>query len=90
MAACTVYTDENFSGDSMDVSDNIWDLQNHHRGLAGNWNDEISSIRVHDGTFRFFEHVNFKGAWRDLSKGEYSNSAAIGLLDNTISSIEKR
>jgi hypothetical protein len=92
MAECVIYTDENFTGESLQVFDNIPNLTNHRHGFggAGNWNDEISSIVVHSGTFRFFEHVDFGGAYKDLGPGRYPSSVYIGLTDNTISSIEKR
>jgi hypothetical protein len=73
------------------VEGSIPDLTRVKRGLGGlteNWNDEISSIIVTRGRFRFFEHVEFGGAWKELGPGRYPWCPDVGIPDNTISSIE--
>lgn len=90
LAGCTVYLDENLTGDRVDVAHNEIDLTLKKRLVVGDWNDEISSIQVHSGICRVFEHTEFHGAYRDLKKGIYKNGTEIGLPDNTISSIEVR
>lgn len=90
IAGCTAYMDENLKGDKIAVAQNEVDLTRHKRLGIGDWNDEISSIQVNSGICRVFEHTEFRGAYRDLRKGVYPNAAAIGLRDNSISSIEVR
>jgi hypothetical protein len=36
------------------------------------WNDRISSIIVVSGTWRFYQHANYQGAYWDLPQGWYS------------------
>lgn len=90
-AACTICQHENFAGDCEKIERSEKNLERVPNNHLGNWNDETSSIIVTMGDIcRVFEHVDFKGAYRDLKDGQYPNSAAIGLKDNTISSIELR
>lgn len=41
--------------------------------LKDDANDSISSVIVHSGTWRFFEHGNFTGASFDLAAGYHNN-----------------
>lgn len=59
-----IFTDANFSGNSDSVdSSSAW--------IGDFWNDKISSIKVHSGTWEFFEHANFQGRSFRLTPGEY-------------------
>lgn len=90
MAECTIFNRRAFGGDTYHVTQSISDLRGVRRGLGGfgNWNDEISAIKVHSGTWRFFEHVNYSGQSWDLGPGDYPWVPDLGIPDNTISSIQ--
>lgn len=40
--------------------------------LSSNANDQISSVRVNSGLWRFYEHANYKGASFVLGRGEWN------------------
>lgn len=91
MAICKLYWDENFDEDRdpVELRVSITDFRNLKLGDidGGNWNDEVSSIRILEGSWVFYEHINFTGRQSPvLGPGNYPNMASIGLEDNTISS----
>jgi hypothetical protein len=45
-----------------DLTGNWPDLRKLKNDKLGNWNDEIQSVKIYSGRWRFFEHVGFKGA----------------------------
>jgi Beta/Gamma crystallin len=51
------------------------------------WNDKISSIIVISGTWRFFQHANYQGAYWDLGPGYYSWVEAVNIPNDIISSM---
>jgi hypothetical protein len=60
----TVYWDADFKGEQWDTSQNQTYVGNH-------WNDQISSIRIVSGTWRFFWDANYRGEMIELKPGEY-------------------
>lgn len=40
--------------------------------IGDDWNDQISSMIVHSGTWRFYEHINFGGAHFDRGPGHHN------------------
>lgn len=50
------------------------------------WNDEISSIIVYSGTWRFFADADFAGQSWDLGPGQYAFVGDHGIANDTISS----
>src|SRR3954469_3321495 len=67
-AACsvTVYQHINFGGAQLHSTGSRRDLRRF------NWNDQISSIQVHSGTWQFFEHIHFGGSVMRVGPGSYS------------------
>jgi len=61
-----IFVDSNFSGTSSGV------LAQGYSSIGDFWNDQISSIKVYDGTWEFFEHANFQGRSFQLTPGEYA------------------
>lgn len=90
MGALRFYIDGNFEGEWFHTDRSIEDLTSSNRGLGGfeNWNDEISSIQIESGRWRFFEHVRFQGLFVDLGPGSYPWVPDVGIPDNWISSIQ--
>ncbi|WP_158814472.1 beta/gamma crystallin-related protein [Methylocapsa sp. S129] len=89
MAQCTIFWDENFSGNAYVINNSIPDFRNMSGEFPGqNWNDETSSIKVASGTWRFFADINYQGASKDLGPGEYRSTTSVGIVDNTISSVQ--
>lgn len=84
-----VFKDYNFDGKNAVFYQSEKNLENVWGGGQSNWSDEISSIKVKSGRWRIHDHVNFGGRSYDLGPGEYPNPESFGMLDNTISSIEK-
>ncbi|MGM4967418.1 beta/gamma crystallin-related protein [Tardiphaga sp. 1201_B9_N1_1] len=90
-AACQLYWNENFSGETKWLERSESDLTKVQNKHLGNWNDETSSMIVTRGDIcRVFEHIDYGGAYRDLREGSYPNPAAMGMPDNSISSVELR
>ena len=40
--------------------------------IGDDWNDQISSIIVHSGTWRFYEDVNFSGNYIEFGEGYHN------------------
>jgi hypothetical protein len=85
----TIYEDAGFQGESLirDVNDS--DLSNDFMGLFDTWNDEASSLIVHEGFTTFYEDIHFKGASWTLEPGEYDQGdmLAAGIPNDAISSL---
>ena len=61
----SVYWDANFKGEE-------WDTDQNQAYVGNHWNDQISSIRVVAGTWRFYWDGNYGGEMVELKPGEYS------------------
>lgn len=61
-----IFVDSNFSGTASGVLDQDYSY------VGDFWNDQISSIKIHSGTWEFFEHANFQGRSFRLTPGEYA------------------
>jgi len=60
----SVYWDANFKGEQ-------WDTEQNQTYVGNHWNDQISSIRVVSGTWRFYWDANYGGEMVELKPGEY-------------------
>ena len=60
----SVYWDGDFKGERWDTGQNQTYVGNH-------WNDQISSIRILSGTWRFYWDANYRGEMVELKPGEY-------------------
>jgi hypothetical protein len=60
----SVYWDADFKGER-------WDTAQDQSYVGNHWNDQISSIRVISGTWRFYWDANYGGDTMDLKPGEY-------------------
>jgi hypothetical protein len=71
MASMTIYdsngVSENFDG----ASDDLTREEKGAFGEGGEWNDTISSIDVHSGVWRLFEHIHYQGEHRDYGPGRH-------------------
>ncbi|KYC41099.1 hypothetical protein WA1_23580 [Scytonema hofmannii PCC 7110] len=70
-------------------SDGPTDLGNNGLGVFGNWNDKTSSIEVVRGTWQVYMHTGFRHPSRVLTPGYYPDAGAIGLPNDSISSIRR-
>lgn len=87
MAQCWIFRGENYSGNSQGLHQDEPNLQNlSGRFPQNNWDDEISSIKIIAGVWRFFEQANYQGLYKDLGPGMYPDVTKIGISDNSISS----
>ena len=84
------WDNDNCTGEHQALTGSWLDLRDLPKGPLdfGNWNDEIRSIRVDSGRWRFFEHDHFHGAYVTLGPGTYNNATEMKFPANTISSIE--
>ena len=62
--AVSVYWDADFKGER-------WDTEQNQRYVGNHWNDQISSIRVISGTWRFYWDADYSGEMIELKPGEY-------------------
>lgn len=76
-----LYADKDFKGAHKHIM--------HHTSQLSDdgWNDRVSSIQIVSGQWQIFSDAGFSGNSVLLGPGIYPNASAIGLSDNTISSI---
>lgn len=69
---CTVYEHENWN--TNDGDEGGWSYRTSLRVsyIGDDWNDQISSIIVHSGTWRFYEDVNFGGDYIEFREGYHN------------------
>lgn len=82
-----VYKDSNFNNNS-DWRFNLppgWG----YSYVGDDWNDTISSVVVISGTWQFFEHAGFNGAFTTVGPGYYKfvEDPQFNMQNDTISSI---
>lgn len=63
--SATVYWDADFRGESWTMTENVPFVGKH-------WNDQISSIIVHSGTWVFYWDADYKGEQLRLGPGKYA------------------
>jgi Beta/Gamma crystallin len=57
--------------------------------VAFSFNDRVSSIVVLDGTWRFYRHKDFDGAYaRTLGSGLYPNVETVDIQNDDMSSLQ--
>lgn len=89
MAMCTIFKHPNFDGPGHVLTKSVADFRTLSLGLPGeNWNDEVSSIRIASGVWRFYEHINFQGTHCELGPGEYGSIWQHGIANDSISSAQ--
>lgn len=73
------------------LGDGDSNLINNRLGLFSNWNDKTSSIQVVRGRWQVFMHAGYGHPSRivTVNPGYYPNAAAIGLPNDSISSIRR-
>jgi hypothetical protein len=83
---CSVYEHVNFNTNPGDDDDG-WSFRTSLAVtyIGDDWNDEISSIIVHSGTWRFYEDVDYGGAYIDLGPGYHNDLHAMGWGDKITS-----
>jgi len=59
-----VYWDADFKGER-------WEAEQNQTYVGDHWNDQISSIRVISGTWRFYWDANYGGEMVEVKPGEY-------------------
>ena len=59
-----VYWDADFKGER-------WDTEQNQHYVGNHWNDQISSIRIISGTWRFYWDADYSGEMIELKPGEY-------------------
>ena len=94
-ASITIYQDSEFKGEKATIDKEIADLNKVKMGADGNFNDQISSIKIKKGTWKFFEHNGFNKdeKWKDgkeweLAPGEYNDLKSKGIDNDSISSFK--
>lgn len=83
MAAVVLYNDINFGGDSLGSDGDIFDLS------ATNYNDQASSIVIHEGTWTFCTDADMQGTCQVLGPGNYGWVEDVGIPNDTISSLKR-
>ncbi len=91
MASIEVFKDDNYLAGGVSLTDDEPDL------LANwNFNDVVSSVKVHSGTFTLFKDKDFKGYSFTVcarggpdSNGEYPNQRWLADRGDVISSVKK-
>jgi hypothetical protein len=83
MAKITLYSAPNLQGTSFVTSSDQSDLK------PDNFNDETSSCKVDSGTWILYEDQNFSSHHPSaiLYPGTYNNAEAMGIRDNSLSSL---
>lgn len=81
MAKITLYKDSNFGGRAFPVDQDISNLKDY------GFNDEASSCRIESGTWMLYKDSNFQGDISILGKGDYASSGAMGLSNDSLSSL---
>ncbi len=81
MAKITLYENSNYGGRSLEIT-----AADSNLGNEG-FNDKASSCKVESGTWILYKDVNFGGSYSILKPGEYSNSDAMGLQNDSLSSL---
>ena len=77
-----VYHDINFGGAQFTATSNI-------PYVGDSWNDQISSIKVLSGNWRFYQDANYKGPFWDLEPGDYNWVEDEGIPNDVISSFRQ-
>lgn len=69
---CTVFQHENWNTNKGDQDG--WSFRTSLRVsyIDDDWNDQISSIIVHSGTWRFYEDVNFSENYIEFGEGYHN------------------
>jgi hypothetical protein len=80
-AGCSgrVYWDSDFQGESRHLSGNT-------SYVGDRWNDQISSIAIYSGVWRFYRDAGYRGGYLELGPGRYTFHAGDAWNDQ-ISSI---
>jgi hypothetical protein len=79
-----LYEHVNFRGDHKHIVNR--DEANLH---SDGWGDRVSSIQVLSGRWRFYEHTNFGGWSVVLEPGLYPDARAVGIGNDTMSSVQR-
>ena len=90
-----VYVDANFGGLHTHIFETTADftqlaLGGVGGGIAGNWNDKVSSFVIVSGVWQFFKDINFGPAPlppKGLGPGLYSYVEHFGIDNDSISSV---
>lgn len=53
------------------LTDKLGSFNQRSPGLSSNSNDQISGFNINAGTWRFYEHANYKGAYLELGPGRW-------------------
>ena len=96
MAELILYVDANFGG----LHTHLFDSTPHFSqlafggvgtGIAGNWNDRVSSFIIVSGTWQFFKDEGWKslqGPIEGLGPGHYNSVTAVGIDNDALSSVK--
>lgn len=85
-SAITLYQHEGYSGRELTLTGSVTDLTDQNF----NFNDITSSIIVHRGTWKLFEHTNYEGRYINVCVGKYNIDVITRSIGNdTISSVKK-
>jgi hypothetical protein len=90
MVAAILYEHENFKGESLFLSSDDNNLTDNELSSflfwSTSWNDQVSSLRVIDGSITVYEHVNYEGDSKYFGPG--SHSSVGNLWNDQISSVD--
>uniref|UniRef100_A0A3B3Z2R6 Beta/gamma crystallin 'Greek key' domain-containing protein n=1 Tax=Poecilia mexicana TaxID=48701 RepID=A0A3B3Z2R6_9TELE len=81
--SCRVVRHVNFSGQMMEFSEDLSDLQDRWR------QQEVHSAHVQDGLWIFYENPSYRGRQYLLEKGEYRRHSEWGALHPAVGSIRQ-
>lgn len=81
MAKITLYKDTNYGGRSLEFTSPVANLKNE------GFNDQASSCKIESGTWILYKDTNFGNNYSILTPGEYADAEAMGLSNDSLSSL---
>ena len=89
MQEIILFQDKDFRGHHVHIFFSESDLRKHPLGDNDCFNDKVSSFIIKEGTWEFWEHIDFKGVkYNTLGKGNYADVSKFNISDNKLSSLK--
>lgn len=83
MADLQLFQHVNYNGRRVDTPESVPDLRSKY------FDDTVSSCIINAGVWMFYEDADFQGNFSILGRGRYRNYNAMGLRNDTLSSVRR-